>query len=76
MLTYLLSRLKEPSTYAGIPAILAGIGLHFSPAQLNAGTSAVMALAGLAAVLLPEAKAETRIVLASDLRPGETQKKQ
>ncbi len=54
LLTFLVARLKEPSTYAGLGAILAAAGLHPSAALLSSGTNAAMALAGLAAVLIPE----------------------
>jgi hypothetical protein len=51
---FLLARLKEPSTYAGLGAILAAAGLHPSEALLSSGVNAAIALAGLAAVLIPE----------------------
>lgn len=51
---FLLARMKEPSTYAGLGALLGVLGLHFSAAQLNALVSALAALAGLAAVFFPE----------------------
>ena len=51
---FLLARLKEPSSYAGLGAILAAAGLHPSEALLSSGVNAAVALAGLTAVLLPE----------------------
>jgi hypothetical protein len=54
LLTFLVARLKEPSTYAGLGAILAAAGLHPSEALLSSGINAAVALAGLAAVLVPE----------------------
>jgi hypothetical protein len=54
LVAFLLARLKEPSTYAGLGAILAAAGLHPRPDLLAAATNAAMALAGLAAVLIPE----------------------
>jgi hypothetical protein len=57
LLTYLVARLKEPSTYAGLGALLAAAGLHPSQEILGAAVNATMALAGFAAVLLPEGSA-------------------
>jgi hypothetical protein len=54
LLPFLLARLKEPSTYAGLGSILAAAGLHPSAAALSSTTNVAVALAGLAAVLLPE----------------------
>ncbi len=64
MLTFLLSRLREPSTYAGLGAMLAAVGLHPTQALLGSAVNVAVALAGLAAVLLPEAKA-TKVILPS-----------
>lgn len=54
LVAFLLARLKEPSTYAGVAALLAAGGLHPTPDVLTAATNVGVALAGLAAVLLPE----------------------
>jgi hypothetical protein len=54
LLAFLAARLREPSTYAGLGAILAAAGVHPSQALLSAGINAAVALAGLAAVLIPE----------------------
>jgi ATP-dependent Zn protease len=54
LVQFLVARLKEPSTYAGLGALLAAAGVHLHPDVLSAATSAAMALAGLAAVLIPE----------------------
>jgi hypothetical protein len=56
LLSFLLARLKEPSTYAGLGALLAAAGIHVPDATLNAAVSAAMALSGFAAVLMPELK--------------------
>lgn len=53
---WLLSRLKEPSTYAGFSAIALTFGL--SDAQWSAISTAVAGLAGVAAVFLSEKKPE------------------
>jgi hypothetical protein len=55
-LAYLLARLREPSTYAGLGALLAAVGLHLSAAELGAVVNVAVAIAGLAAVLVPEQK--------------------
>jgi hypothetical protein len=49
-----LSRLKEPSTYAGFSALALAFGL--SDAQWAAVSTAVAGLAGVAAVFLSEQK--------------------
>lgn len=53
---WLLSRLKEPSTYAGLSALALAFGL--SDAQWAAISTAVAGLAGVAAVFLSEHKPE------------------
>jgi len=49
---WLLSRLKEPSTYAGFSVIAMSFGL--SGDEWSAISTAIAALAGLAAVFLSE----------------------
>jgi len=52
----LLQRLKEPSTFRGL-AILAGLcGYAIDPAQINAISSAVVAVIGLIEVFRREPK--------------------
>lgn len=51
---FLLARLKEPSTYAGLGALLAAFGIHLDPGVLQAAIQLVAAVAGLLAVLTPE----------------------
>jgi len=55
LLAFVLMRLREPSTYAGLGALLTAAGVHLSDQVLDALISAAVAVAGLAAVLLPEA---------------------
>jgi hypothetical protein len=57
LVAFLLGRLPEPSTYAGLGAVLAAAGAHPSKALLSSGVNAAVALAGLAAVLIPERSA-------------------
>lgn len=52
IVNWLLSRLKEPSTYAGFSVIALTLGL--SDAEWSAISNAVAALAGVAAVFLAE----------------------
>ena len=52
-LLWLLSRLKEPSTYAGFAGLALAVGL--SDVQWAAVSTAVAGLAGVAAVFLSEA---------------------
>lgn len=54
IIMFLLARLKEPSTYAGLGALLAAAGYHIPDATLNAAISVVVAVAGLAAIVIPE----------------------
>jgi hypothetical protein len=54
MVKFVLDRAKEPSTYAGVAALLAAAGLPVSTDLFNAAVTAAVAIAGLAAVVLPE----------------------
>jgi hypothetical protein len=54
-MTYLLTRMKEPSTYAGIAAFLAGFGLlGLSQQDWNQIFGAVAAVAGVVAIFVKE----------------------
>jgi hypothetical protein len=53
-LAYLLSRFSEPSSYAGLGAVLALAGLHFSDTDLGQAAQFLAAGCGLAALLLRE----------------------
>jgi hypothetical protein len=56
----IFQRLKEPSTYAGIAAFLAGFGLlGLTEQDWNQILGAVAAIAGVAAVFLKEQPADT-----------------
>lgn len=54
MLRFIVDRAKEPSSYAGLATMLTAAGIGYSPELFNAAVAVVVALAGLAAVLLPE----------------------
>jgi hypothetical protein len=55
ILAYLLARLKEPSTYAGV-GVLAAAGIHVNAPILQAAIQALVSIAGLLAMLIPERK--------------------
>jgi hypothetical protein len=54
LLGFVLARLAEPSTYAGLGALLAAGGVQIDGIILRAVIQLLVASAGLAAVLLPE----------------------
>jgi len=54
LLAFLVARLKEPSSYAGIGAVLAALGIHTDDAVVQAAIQLLVAAAGLAGLLLPE----------------------
>jgi hypothetical protein len=54
LVAFLVARLAEPSTYAGLGALLAAGGVHIDDAVLQAVIQLLVAIAGLAAILLPE----------------------
>jgi hypothetical protein len=54
ILSFLLARFSEPSSYAGLGAILALAGLHFSDTDLGQIAQFLAAGCGLAALLLKE----------------------
>lgn len=51
---YIVNRLKERSTWAGLVCLLTTFGLGFAPEQRDAIIGAGVALAGLAAVFLKD----------------------
>lgn len=51
---YILDRLKEPSSYAGLGALLALVGVNLDGQLLQAIAGVAAALAGLAAVFVKE----------------------
>jgi len=54
-MTFVLSRLREPSTYAGIAAFLASFGLlGFTEADWNEVFAGIAAIAGVIAIFLGE----------------------
>jgi hypothetical protein len=53
-MSYIINRLKEPSTYAGLAALLAAFGLNVEPGILQAIVAMATGLAGLASILVGE----------------------
>jgi len=66
-LAYVLARLSEPSSYAGLGAILALLGIHFSDSVLGQLAQFLAAGCGLAALFLKERGLIQMIVLAAML---------
>ncbi|HEY1257789.1 MAG TPA: hypothetical protein VGF34_00960 [Stellaceae bacterium] len=54
LLLFLLERLREPSSYAGLGALFGAAGIHVDDAVLQAVVQLLVAIAGLVAVLVPE----------------------
>jgi hypothetical protein len=54
---YIISRLKEPSTYAGLAALLAAFGVSIDPGMLQAVVAVATAIAGLASIFVAEKQA-------------------
>jgi hypothetical protein len=54
MLQIIISRLKEPSTYAGLSSLTALFGVHISDAKMQSISQALAALAGVAAIFISE----------------------
>ena len=54
---YIISRLKEPSTYAGLAALLAAFGVSIDPGMLQAVVAVATAIAGLASIFVAEKSA-------------------
>jgi hypothetical protein len=55
MIDFVLNRLREPSTYAGLAGLAAAVGI--AEPLYQAISAVIMAAAGLAAILLSENKA-------------------
>lgn len=54
---YIINRLKEPSTYAGLAALLAAFGVSIDPGMLQAVVAVATAIAGLASIFVAEKQA-------------------
>jgi len=67
---FLLARFSEPSSYAGLGALLALVGWHFSDADLGELAQCLAAGCGLAALLLKERGMLQVLVLCTALGIG------
>ena len=67
LVTYLLARFSEPSSYAGLGAVLALFGLHFSDSVTGQLAQCLAALCALAALLLKERGIAKSLALAIGL---------
>jgi hypothetical protein len=67
ILAYLLARFSEPSSYAGIGAVLALLGLHFSDTVIGQLAQFLAAGCALAALLLKERGIIKSLVIAAGL---------
>lgn len=54
--SWIAARLKEPSTYAGIAAVTAALGMSLPPGIIQNVTLIGTGIGGLLAFFLPEAK--------------------
>ena len=60
LIAFVLARLREPSSYAGLGALLAAAGIHADQTVVRATIQVLVATAGLIAVLMPEKSARLR----------------
>lgn len=51
---FIINRLKEPSTWSGLAALLVALGMGVPPGTIEAVTQVGVGLAGLAGVVLRE----------------------
>jgi len=54
ILAYLVNRLKEPSTYAGLATVLGVVGVKMAPEAMQAIITVLTAVAGAIAVFVPD----------------------
>ena len=71
-LAYLLARFSEPSSYAGLGAVLALLGMHFSDGLTGQIAQSLAALCALAALLLKERGVIKSLALIGILVAGAT----
>jgi len=68
--TYLLARFSEPSSYAGLGAVIALVGLHLSDTELGALVQLLAAGCALAALLLKERGTGAALLLLISVVPA------
>lgn len=56
IISYVMTRLKEPSTWRGIILLITSIGISLSPEQLDAFVALGLCLTGAIGTFLPDAK--------------------
>ena len=71
-LAYLLARFSEPSSYAGLGAVLALLGVHFSDSLIGQIAQSLAALCALGALLLKERGIIKSLALTGILVAGAT----
>lgn len=54
IIAYIVNRMKEPSTYAGLAALLGVVGVKLAPEALQAIITVATAIAGAVAVFVPD----------------------
>lgn len=54
ILAYIVNRLKEPSTYAGLASIFGLVGVNLAPEAWSAIIAVLTAIAGAVAVFVPD----------------------
>ena len=54
ILAYIINRLKEPSTYAGLAALFGMVGVNLAPEAWTAIIQVLTAIAGAVAVFVPD----------------------
>jgi hypothetical protein len=54
LLEFIVARLREPSTYAGLGALLAAAGIHVNDLVVQALIQVLISVAGLVAMMMPE----------------------
>lgn len=69
LLKNIIARLKEPSTYASLAALLGAAGFSLDPGLLQVISYIGMGLAGLAGILMQEKTKTTTIVVAPPMPP-------
>jgi hypothetical protein len=55
-MTFLLDRLREPSTWRGLALLAAACGVTITPERMDAIVSAGLAISGLIGVFVPDKK--------------------
>src|SRR5437667_12724823 len=68
--TYLLARFSEPSSYAGLGAVVALVGWHLSDTELGAAAQFLAAGCALAALLLKERGPVAALLVCAMLAPA------